>query len=129
MTEPRITPYLYYEDVDTALSWLAGVFGFRERLRLTGQDGVITHAEMVFADGVIMMGHPGREYRNPKRLGMVTQSISVYVDDVDKHFDQARMAGAVILAEPEDQFYGERRYSAEDLEGHHWFFTQPIGKL
>ena len=81
---------------------------------------------MELADGVLMMGHPGPDYRNPKRLGQVTQSVYVYVDDVDKHFERAREAGATILEEPKDQFYGDRRYGAADPEGHHWYFAQHI---
>jgi PhnB protein len=123
---PRITPYLLYEDVGSALDWLAQAFGFHERMRLPGPDGKITHAEMELADGVVMMGNPGPEYRNPRRLGQVTQSIYVYVEDVDKHFEHARGAGATILAEPEDQFYGDRRYSAVDPEGHEWHFAQHV---
>ena len=65
---PRITPYLYYEDVASALAWLSRAFGFRERMRMPGPDGKIMHAEMEFADGVLMMGNPGPDYRNPKRL-------------------------------------------------------------
>ena len=123
---PRITPYLYYEDVATALDWLATAFGFHERLRMPGPDGKITHAELELADGVIMMGSPSPDYQNPKRSGHVSQLVNVYVDDVDRHFDRAKGAGATILAEPEDQFYGDRRYLAEDLEGHHWNFAQHI---
>ena len=123
---PRITPYLLYEDVAGALDWLARTFGFRERLRLADPDGKVNHAEMELADGVIMLGHPGVDYRNPRRIGHVTQHLYVYVDDVDKHFDHARSSGARILADPEDQFYGDRRYSAEDPEGHHWYFAQHV---
>ena len=123
---PRITAYLLYEDVAGALDWLARTFGFSERMRLPGPDGVINHAEMELADGVIMLGHPGSDYRSPKRLGNVTQHLYVYVDDVDKHFEHARGAGATILAEPEDQFYGDRRYGVEDIEGHHWYFAQHV---
>ena len=123
---PRITPYLLYEDVAGALNWLAKAFGFRERMRLAGPDGKITHAEMELADGVIMMGCPGLDYRNPKRLGHVTQHLYVYVDDVDKHFEHARRAGARIVEEPKDQFYGDRRYGAEDPEGHRWYFAQHV---
>ena len=121
---PRITPYLYYEDVAKALAWLSRAFGFRERMRMPGPDGKIMHAEMEFADGVLMMGHPGPDYRNPKRLGQATQNLYVYVDDVDRHFRHAREAGARILHEPQDQFYGDRRYGAEDPEGHQWYFAQ-----
>jgi len=123
---PRITAYLYYEDVGGALSWLARAFGFRERMRLTGPDGRIQHAEMELHDGVIMLGWPGPTYRNPKRLGQTTQSLYVYVDDVDAHFETARKADARILAEPADQFYGDRRYAAEDPEGHQWFFAEHV---
>ena len=123
---PRITPYLFYEDVAKALGWLSQAFGFRERLRMPGPDGIIGHAEMELEDGVIMLGRPGADYRNPKRLGGVTQNIYVYVDDVDKHFECARRAGAEILQEPADQFYGDRRYGAVDPEGHQWYFAQHV---
>jgi PhnB protein len=123
---PRVTPYLYYEDVVKALDWLTRAFGFRERLRIPGPDGKVTHAEMEFADGVIMMGTPGPEYKNPKRIGQATQSQYVYVDDLDGHFQRARDAGATILQEPKDQFYGDRTYGAEDPEGHRWYFGQHV---
>jgi uncharacterized glyoxalase superfamily protein PhnB len=123
---PRIAPYLYYEDVAAALDWLGRAFGFREHVRMPGSDGSIMHAEMKLADGVVMMGRPGPEYRNPKRLGQVTQSLYVYVEDVDLHYVRAKTAGATILEEPTDQFYGDRRYGAADPEGHHWYFAQHV---
>lgn len=121
----RITPYLYYEDVAAALEWLARAFGFRERTRIAGAGGKITHAEMEVADSVIMMGHPGPDYRNPKRLGQATQTLYINVDDIDAHCRHAREAGAVIIMEPKDQSYGDRSYGAADPEGHTWYFAQP----
>ena len=123
---PRITPYLYYEDVETALAWLAAAFGFREAMRLPGPDGKPVHAEMRLADGLIMMGRPGPQYRNPMHVGAVTQGLMVYVADVDAHFARAKAAGARILTPPADQFYGDRRYAAEDPEGHRWYFAQHV---
>lgn len=73
-----------------------------------------------------MMGCPSPVYQNPKRTGHVTQELYVYVDDVDKHFERAKRAGATILEEPRDQFYGDRRYRAVDPEGHHWCFAQHV---
>jgi uncharacterized glyoxalase superfamily protein PhnB len=123
----RITPYLLYEDVGAALSWLAPAFGFREYgEKISDPDGKVRHAAMALNDSLIMMGCPGPEYQNPKRLGHVTQNLYVRVDDVDRHYEQAKKAGARILQEPEDMFYGDRRYGAEDLEGHHWYFAQQI---
>jgi uncharacterized glyoxalase superfamily protein PhnB len=123
---PRISPYLYYEDVAGALAFLSRAFGLRERVRMPGPDGSIMHAEMEFEDGVIMMGRPGPDYRNPKHLGGATQSLYVYTDDVDKHCQRAKEAGAKIVQEPADQFYGDRSYGAEDPEGHVWYFAKHV---
>lgn len=124
---PRITPYLLYEDLGGALDWLAKAFGLRERLRHAGPDGKPMHAEMTLGtDGLILMGCPGPQYRNPKRLGQATQSLYVRVDDLDRHFERAVHVGAVVLEKPTDQPYGDRRYGVEDPEGHRWYFAQAI---
>jgi PhnB protein len=122
---PRITPYLLYEDLPGALDWLARAFGFR--LRHPIPDGRVTHAEMQLGeDGVIMMGYPGPQYRNPKHTGHVTQNLYVRVEALDQHFMRAVQAGAVVLEQPADQPYGDRRYGVEDPEGHHWYFAEAI---
>jgi PhnB protein len=123
---PRISPYLYYRDVAAAMDWLARAFGLKERLRMPGPDGSVMHGEMELADGLVMMGCPSPTYRNPSQLGQATHSLYVYVEDVDKHYRHARDAGAKILAEPEDKFYGDRTYGAEDPEGHQWYFAQHV---
>lgn len=92
------------------------------------QDGKINHAAMKLGKDLVMMGYPGPKYKNPKRLKQATQSLYINVSNVDKHFDRAKKAGAKILKEPEDQFYGDRRYGAEDPEGHQWYFAQEIKK-
>jgi PhnB protein len=123
---PRITPYLFYEDVDAAVDFLVKTFGFVERMRMPGPDGRALHAEVGLGDGVVMMGNPGPDYLNPTRRGGATQLVYVYVDDVDGHYALARSAGVRILREPADQFYGDRTYAAEDLEGHQWSFGQHV---
>jgi uncharacterized glyoxalase superfamily protein PhnB len=121
----KITPYLYYEDVAAALEWLAAAFGFREcGPKMTDPDGTVRHASMELDDALIMLGHPGPEYRNPNHLSAATQCLYVRVNDVNDHFERAKKAGAKILHEPQDMEYGDRRYGAEDLEGHQWYFAQ-----
>lgn len=128
---PPITPYLYYEDVAGAIDWLSRVFGFHEREKETmrGPNGKVVHGAMELGDGVVMLGCPGKDYRSPKRLGQVTQNLYVYVDDVQRHFERAEQEGATILSRPEETFYGDRRYGAEDLEGHHWYFAQKLREI
>ncbi len=124
--QPRVTPYLLYEDVAAAMDWLQKAYGFEESMRMAGPDGKVAHAEMRLADGVVFMGCPGADYRNPKKLGAVTHHLHVYVDGIDDHFARAKAAGAVIIEEPNDQFYGDRRYGAEDPEGHTWYFAEHV---
>ncbi len=122
-----ITPYLFYADVDAALDWLAKAFGFKPMMKFAGADGKTNHAAMKLANGeVFMLGCPGPKYKNPKQLGHVTQGLYLTVDHVDKHYLRAKKAGAKIIDEPADQFYGDRRYSASDPEGHHWYFAQHL---
>jgi PhnB protein len=122
---PRITPYLLYQDLENALDWLNKAFGLHVRSRQDGPDGRPTHAEMELRpDGVIMLGCPGPHYQNPKRLGHVTQSLYVRVEDADRLFERALAAGALVLERPADQPYGDRRFGVADPEGHHWYFAQ-----
>jgi len=128
-TPAVVTPYLLYEDVKGALGFLAKAFGFHEREieTMTGPSGNVVHSAMeIDGGGAIMLGCPGADYKNPKRLGQATQQLYVYVDDAKKHFEQAKQAGAKILAELEETFYGDLRYGVEDLEGHAWYFAQKI---
>ena len=117
-----ITPYLLYEDVDAALTFLSQAFGFKEVLRYTGEEGYVNHAEMRMGDGKIYLGDPGEQYRNPKTLGNETVGIYVLVDDVDAHFERAKAAGAEIVREPYDTDYESREYTARDPEGNFWSF-------
>jgi PhnB protein len=119
---PSVMPYLLYEDSDAALEFLVSAFGFTEKVRMAGDDGRVTHAEVQMSDGVIMFGTPPGDYKNPAQLGGKTQIVYVYVDDVDAHYARAKQAGAKIVREPEDQFYGDRNYAVEDPEGHEWNF-------
>jgi uncharacterized glyoxalase superfamily protein PhnB len=59
--------------------------------------------------------------------GKNTQRVHVQLPGgVDDHCEQARAAGATIMAEPEDQFYGDRTYRAIDPEGHRWTFAAKV---
>jgi len=125
---PRITPYLLYRNVAKSLKFLSKAFGFKTLESMKAEDGVINHAAMQFGDGLVMMGCPGKKYKNPKKLGHVTQSLYVMVDDVDAHYKKAKKAGAKILEKPSDMFYGHRRYGVADPEGHEWYFATNIAE-
>ncbi len=132
-----IVPSLIYRDVSQAIDWLCAAFGFSERLR-NPATGAAGHAQLVAGDGGIVLGKSrvgqaatwgdNAEFRPPVP-GVVSQTLSVRVDDVDQHFERAKKYGARILHPPTDYPYGERQYTAEDLEGHRWTFTQSIADV
>jgi uncharacterized glyoxalase superfamily protein PhnB len=136
---PRITPGVYYREAGTMIAWLCDAFGFTVRLKVEGDAGEIMHSELVYGDGVIMVG--GERAGPAQRFGMDmvspatafanTQNLMVYVDDVDAHCAHARSKGAVIADEPAvhdygDDYWADRSYGARDPEGHVWWFTQRI---
>ena len=101
-------------------------------MSIPGPEGKLMHAEMTIADGVVMMGQTGMEPScvSPRsQNGVNTQSLYIYVDDVDRHCERARAVGATIIRAPEDQFWGDRMYTARDLEGHSWSFAQAVREV
>lgn len=131
-------PMLTYEDVGAAADWLCSAFGFRpsgEQYR--DEDGRVTHAELAYGDGEVMLGFASTDYRSPRRHAQeceqaakwldnpyVVDGVLVQVEDLDGHLERARSAGAEILRGPDDQPFG-RLYTAADVEGHRWMFVQP----
>jgi uncharacterized glyoxalase superfamily protein PhnB len=119
---PTIVPQLPYEDIRAALVFLERAFGFREipSSRMEGADGVLHHATVEFGDGVIGIGTQGAHGAiSPKSAGIESQYISVYVDDVDAHYQRALAAAQIARGLRE-----HRVYEALDVEGHRWRFLQ-----
>ncbi len=132
----RIIPMLNYADARAAIDFLVRAFGFRERQVYPMKDGRIGHAELALGGNVVMlasvfpeMGQTTPAEAAKSGAGGHYSQIFCYVDDVDAHHAQAQAAGARITAGPEDQFYGERHYRAEDPEGHRWIFGQRIREV
>ena len=126
-TTPTIYPRLAYRDEIAALEFLTRTFGFVERreARMEHPDGTLAWLE--FGDGVIMIGRSGPQRHgltSPIDADATTTMMMVYVDDVDIHYAHALAEGANVLSEPQDMFWGDRRYEALDPEGHRWHFAQ-----
>ncbi len=114
-----VIPQLVYDDVLGAIDWLCDRFGFTERWRAGDH-----RAQLSFGEGTIAITEPRTSRVLPGR-----QSVIVRVDDAERHCDRVRSRGATIIQEPKDFPYGERQYTAEDLGGHHWTFSQSIADL
>ena len=124
----QVIPYLTYDDAPAALDFICSAFGFTERMRMPGPEGLLMHAELVFGDSVLMLSSvmPDMGIASPENLPAVHGNVTVYMADVDAHYAQAEAAGAAILEEPTDMFWGDRLYRAADPEGHNWTFMQHV---
>ena len=122
-----IVPILVYEDVEEAIAWLTRTLGFRERLR-AAHGGVVSHAQLAFGDGAVMVGRQGGPFKRPQG-DQVTHVVHVSVPDVDGHHERAMAAGAKIIRQPTDMPFGERQYTLEDPGGHWWVISQHIADL
>lgn len=133
---PQVIPMLSYEDGIAAIDWLCKAFSFTEKIKMLDENGRLSHAELVMGEGVIMLASPTPNYQSPKHhreeckaaakwyeVPYVINGVLVYVDDIEKHFEQAKAYGAVILSAIETGGPGTR-YRAEDLEGQRWMFMQ-----
>jgi uncharacterized glyoxalase superfamily protein PhnB len=120
-----VVPRLIYKDVAKAIDWLREAFGFTERLRTPPEpDGTIHHAQLAIGEGSVIL--TGQSVQRPNEF---IQTLMVPVENIDAHCERARQFGARILSPPNTKPFGERQYTAEDMEGHRWAFTQSVADV
>jgi PhnB protein len=105
-----------------AIEFYKKAFGAKELVRMNGPEGKIGHAELQIGDSRIMLADQSEMMgtHTPKSLGGTPVGILLYVENVDKMFNQAVAAGAKVTRPLEDKFYGDRMGSLEDPYGHQW---------
>ena len=127
-TKATIIPTMRYRDAPAAIEWLSQAFGFEKYLVVPGPNGTITHAQLSFGNGMIMLGSSrdsehDQEIKQPSEVGSTEgQCPYVIVEDADAHCKRAKAAGAMIEMDVADQEYGGRLYTCRDPEGHIWAF-------
>lgn len=119
-----ILPHITYRNVGDAMAWLTKVFGFTEHFRYGKPGGPVEGAQMHLGDAWIMLNSVRGKCASPADTGSGTQSLTIFIEDVDGHYERAKSAGARIVEELHETAYGERQYGVEDLDGHHWLFSR-----
>jgi uncharacterized glyoxalase superfamily protein PhnB len=117
-----VLPHVTYRNVAEASAWLTNVFGFAEHYRY-GPPDAPGGVQMYLGTAWVMLEAADPGEKAPAELGYGTQSLTVFVPDVDAHYEKAKSAGATIVEELHETMYGERQYGARDLDGHHWLFS------
>jgi uncharacterized glyoxalase superfamily protein PhnB len=113
--------HIVYQNLPKAISWLTRVFGFTEHFRYGDP---VSGAQLFLGPAFVMVRQAHDNQKSPFQLGCGTQSLTVFVEDVDGHYHKAKAAGAKIVEELHETEYGERQYGVEDLDGHHWLFSR-----
>ena len=116
-----ITPYLVVEDAPAYLDFLANAFGAVERMRIPLPDGGIGHAEVEIAGAALMLGGAA-----PPEYPATSSLIHLYVEDVDSVYARAVSAGATAVAEPANQFFGDRIGRILDPSGNRWSIASHV---
>lgn len=111
-TRTTVIPSIRYRDEPAAIKWLCEVFGSERQLVVPNEDGSIAHAQLIFGNGMIMLG----------TIGVETHNTYVVVSDAEVVYARVRSAGAEILREIRDEEYGGRGFACRDVEGHVWSF-------
>ena len=117
MPPGTVIPELPYIDVRAAADWLCRAFGFSERLRIGDH-----RVQLRVGDAAIVVAQQATPAPG-------SGGIMVRVADVDAHHATAAAMGAQVLGAPADYPFGERQYSAVDLGGHRWTFSQSIADV
>jgi len=116
-----VLPHVTYKNLDVAIQWLTRTLGFVEDYRYGDP---LSGAQIHLGSACVQVNQADGEYRTPAELGFGTQSLTVFVEDVEQHFARAKAAGVSLVEELHETVYGELQYALRDREGHLWLFSR-----
>jgi uncharacterized glyoxalase superfamily protein PhnB len=125
-----VTPHLVVRDAARAIDFYKKAFGAKELSRSPGPDGKLMHAELKIGDSQIYLNdeYPGMS-ESPQSLKGSPVTIHLWVEDVDRVFQQAVAAGAKAAMPVADQFWGDRYGQVVDPFGHRWSMATHVKDL
>ena len=128
----EVFPYLRAAPAEEAIRFYKAAFGAVEKFRLVEPGtGRIGHVELMFGPATIMLSDPFPEYgiHALDADGPSPVTIHLHVDDADAAISQAIAAGAKLVREPSDAFYGERGGTVRDPYGYDWLIGHSIEEV
>src|SRR5258708_8303201 len=108
-----ITPSFWGDGAQEFINFLKDVFAAQDRFKMDGPGGKVMHAELNIGDSAIMVSDVMPQW--PAK----SNSLYVYVDDVDATYQRALKAGAPSAPVPDNAFYRDRTSAG----------TNPIGTM
>jgi PhnB protein len=102
-----ITPRLFVPNAAKLVDFLKHAFGADGSFRDDGP------SEIHIGDSIVMVSEAGVREAMPTFLYL-------YIEDTDGAYRRALEAGATVIEEPADMFYGDRRATVRDPFGNVW---------
>ena len=115
-----VTPYLVVKGAGKLIDFLKAAFDAQENFRMPMPDGSIGHAEVRIGNSMIMLGEARDQWK------AMPTTLQLYLEDVDAAYARAVAAGGTPVAEPQNQFYGDRRGGVQDMCGNYWWMATHI---
>lgn len=124
-------PYLIARNAAAAIDFYQEAFGAIEEFRISGNDGVVGHAELRFGPTLVMIADEFPQYGilSPLSVGGNGSRLHLHVENVDLLAEKAVAAGATYISEPEDEPHGERQCRIRDPFGHEWLLGHQIEEI
>jgi PhnB protein len=123
-----ITPHLVVSDGEKALDFYRKAFGAQIGAVHKTPDGKVMHADFKIGDSKLFLADefPGTTCVSPKTAGGSSVVLNLYLDGIDKVFNQAVSAGATVTMPLANQFWGDRYGQIKDPFGHIWALGQHV---
>jgi len=133
---PSVLPVLAVDDVQKAIDFYSQL-GFTEVFTIPDQDGKLVHAHIRYRDSALFLGRLDvSHYQGHRRAEIIKGSrpidrglgitLILQVDNLASVYDFVQRAKLEVLAEPADEFYGDRVFFFLDPFGYEWKISQPI---
>ena len=122
-----IIPTLAVADIDESVRFYTEVLGFEAGFTLPGEDGKLIHASVQRGESNVMFA--GLDPNTAHDQGPLGRGVTLYAtvaddEDIDAYFRRVKDAGATVVQEPTDQFWGHRDWGITDPDGYLLFISK-----
>jgi PhnB protein len=119
-------PMITVDDVDATRDFYTKKLGFEHQMGVVGKDGNLDFVNVVIGEASVMFARPP-EGVDP---GTGPRPVDLYINvgNVDAHHDKTKAAGLEVIEELTDQWWGDRTYVIQDLNGYRLWFYQKVGE-
>ncbi len=116
-------------DVDSAVAFYQAAFAAELLTRHYGADeSVALHATIKIGNSIIALNaeNPEQGMISPASMGVCSNQVHLYLDDVDTSWERALEAGAVVHTPLYDAYWGDRTGMLLDGNGYLWSMASKI---